>query len=94
VSVTCPHCKSIGQVLDTRRYGETITRRRYCAYCEAKWTTRETGDDTEERLRRENERLRTILSNIRASLAGAFTELPHVGEGGNISERATRKHGA
>lgn len=93
MSVLCPHCKSVGQVLDTRRYGETITRRRYCSECEARWTTRETGDESEERLRRENDRLRSIICSIRASLAGAFVELPHSGEGGNISERATRKNG-
>jgi transcriptional regulator NrdR family protein len=87
VSVLCPICQQIGHVLETRRDGPLIQRRRCCAECEKRWNTIESDHEEYKRLRNELTRLRTTLRNISAQASGAISELPHGGEGRMMPER-------
>lgn len=62
--------------METRRNGDVIVRTRYCLDCDIRWKTAEGAADELIRLRRENERLRNIIGDVRAALAGTHTKLP------------------
>ncbi len=70
MSVNCPKCKNIGRVIDTRRHGDTMWRRREC--CGERWTTIEGGDSHQElkMLRASVEKYRNMIGGVRAALGG------------------------
>jgi transcriptional regulator NrdR family protein len=69
MSVLCKACGEVGRVIDTRRHGETMWRRREC--CGDRWTTIEGGDNVElKELRAQVARYRNMIGGVRAALAG------------------------
>jgi transcriptional regulator NrdR family protein len=69
MSVLCKTCGKQGKVVDSRRHGETIWRRREC--CGDRWTTIEGGSNEELRaLRAKVEQYRTMIAGIRSALGG------------------------
>jgi transcriptional regulator NrdR family protein len=70
MSVICKKCGEVGRVIDTRRHGETMWRRREC--CGERWTTIEGGNSHEEvkSLRASVEKYRNMIGGVRAALAG------------------------
>lgn len=94
MSVLCATCQQVGHVLETRRDGPLIVRRRCCSECEQRWTTIESDHEEYKRLRNEITRLRITLRNISAQASGAIYELPPVGEGRTTPERLGGKTGA
>ncbi len=69
MSIICAKCKEPGRVVDSRRHGQTMWRRREC--CGERWTTIEYGNNDElHALRAEVAKYKQMIHDIRAALGG------------------------